>query len=75
MYTFKIPKVGIIDLIKNDNYSYYDYSEYIQLSVIMVEGCFKYDCEVNILYLSKEDLALLLFDRVVCNDTLTVIVV
>jgi len=76
METIQIPKVNIIDLIKNNECQYYENNLYTEITVKVIEGSYSsYEYETGIISLTTGDLAVLLFDRVYFSDSLTIIVV
>jgi hypothetical protein len=62
-----IPKVKVLELIKKDNCSFYDYINYVSLEINVTENDTKLTEfeNSNKLDLSFKDLSSLLFDRVI----------
>lgn len=77
MTTITLTKENVLQLIKNDTCSFYDYDNYNPLEINIVFDSItelkEFECS-SILQLTFKDLSSLLFDRVVINELLLITV-
>jgi len=76
MEAIQIPKVNVLDLIKNNECQYYENNLYTEITVNVIEGSYSsYDHNSGVVSLTVNGLAQLLFDRVYFSDCLTIVVI
>ena len=76
METIKIPKTAVIKLIKENKCSFYDYNNYRDYQIEVIEkGYTEFKTDIyDELFITEEDLATILFDRSFSNSNVTLIV-